>query len=81
MKDILELYYHIFFIENKLPNVTKDSVDTSSIKSNTTNDQRRKSSTVITGEEMNHLEERFDKWINEGSLRSMDDLFDGLKVK
>ena len=70
-------------IENEKPS-SKDTVDSS--MRTITNDQRRSKSattiptTVMTNEEMNDLEERFEKWINDRSKKPLDDLFDGLKV-
>jgi hypothetical protein len=61
-------------IENEKP-LFKDTVD-SSLKV----DPRRKSTSLLTIEEMNDLEERFDKWMNNRSKKIVDDLFDGLKV-
>lgn len=43
-------------------------------------EQRRKSTTLLSIEAMNEIEERFDKWMNNRSNRITDDLFDGLKV-
>jgi hypothetical protein len=43
-------------------------------------DQQRKSSLLLTMEEMSDLEERFDKWMNDRSKKIVEDLFDGLKV-
>jgi hypothetical protein len=65
------------FIENKKP-ISSDIVDSSS--KIVTIDQQRKSSLLLTTEEMNDLEERFDKWMNDRSKKIVDDLFDGLKV-
>jgi hypothetical protein len=65
------------FIENKKP-ISRDIVDSSS--KIVTIDQQRKSSLLLTTEEMSDLEERFDKWMNDRSKKIVDDLFDGLKV-
>jgi hypothetical protein len=43
-------------------------------------DQPRKSTSLLTTEDMTDLEERFDKWMNNRSKKIVDDLFDGLKV-
>ncbi|CAF2488570.1 unnamed protein product [Rotaria sp. Silwood2] len=63
--------------ENEKP-LINDTVDSSS--KIVTVDQRHKSTSLLTVEEMNDLEERFDKWMNNRSKKFADDLFDGLKV-
>jgi len=65
------------FIENKKP-ISSDIVDSSS--KIVTIDQQRKSSLLLSTEEMSDLEERFDKWMNDRSKKIVEDLFDGLKV-
>lgn len=67
----------MIYIENEKP-LLKDTVD-SSIKIKTI-EQSRKSTSLLTTEEMIDLEERFDKWTNNRSKKILDDLFDGLKV-
>ena len=64
-------------IENEKPSV-KDTVDSSSKP--VTVDQRCKSASLLSAEEMTDLENRFDKWMNNRSKAILDDLFDGLKV-
>lgn len=56
--------------ENEKP-VVKDMVET---------EQRRKSTTLMTNEDMNDLDERFNQWLTDRSKQMADDLFDGLKV-
>ncbi len=56
----------------------KDTVDSST--KIVTIDQPRKSTSLLTTEDMTDLEERFDKWTNNRSKKIVDDLFDGLKV-
>ncbi|CAF0835593.1 unnamed protein product [Rotaria sordida] len=63
--------------ENEKP-LMNDTIDSSS--KIITVDQRRKSTSLLTIEEMNDLEERFDKWMNNRSKKILDDLFDGLKI-
>ncbi|CAF2068579.1 unnamed protein product [Rotaria magnacalcarata] len=63
--------------ENEKP-VSIDTIDSST--KIVAADQRRKSTSFLTIEEMNDLEERFDKWMNNRSKKIIDDLFDGLKV-
>ncbi|CAF0884296.1 unnamed protein product [Adineta ricciae] len=66
--------------ENEKP-MAKDVVDSlpSSSKS-TPADQPRKSTSLLTTEELTEFEERLDKWMNDRSKKMIDDLFDGLKV-
>lgn len=68
---------HFQFLENDIP-IPIDIVD-SSVKIIPIQ-QRRKSAALLSLEEMNDLEERFDKWMNNRSKKIIDDLFDGLKV-
>ncbi|CAF3561629.1 unnamed protein product [Adineta steineri] len=63
--------------ENEKP-LSKVRVDSSS--KIITNDQQRKSTSLLSTEEMADLEERFEKWMNDRSKKIIDDLFDGLKV-
>ncbi len=65
------------FIENEKP-LLKDTVDSST--KITTIDPPRKSTSLLTTEDMTDLEDRFDKWMNNRSRKIVDDLFDGLKV-
>ncbi len=64
--------------ENEKP-LLKDTVDSST--KIMTIDQPRKSTSLLTTEDMTDLEERFDKWMNNRSKKIVDDLFDGLKVR
>ncbi len=78
---LIEIYFiniqNFLFIENEKP-LSKDTIDSSS--KIITIDQPRKSTLLLTTEEMTDLEERFDKWMNNRSKKIVDDLFDGLKV-
>ena len=69
------------FLENEKP-MAKDVTDSlpSSLKS-TPVEQPRKSTSLLTTEELTELEERLDKWMNDRSKKIIDDLFDGLKVR
>jgi hypothetical protein len=74
---IIFRYLTFCSIENEKPS-SKDTIDSSSKIVEV--DQRRKSTSLLTTEDMIDLEERFDKWMNNRSKKIVDDLFDGLKV-
>lgn len=66
-------------LENEIP-IIKDMVDSASKTTPSFTEQRRKSTTHLTNEEMNDLDERFNQWLTDRSKQLADDLFDGLKV-